>query len=31
MRSVDVKTLYELVGTGAQVVVTEGHLKETGL
>lgn len=31
MRSVDVKTLYELVGTGAQVLVTQGHLKETGL
>ena len=31
MRSVDVKSLYELVGTGAEVLVTEGHLKESGL
>lgn len=30
MRSVDVKRLYELVGTGAEVLVTEGHLNETG-
>jgi len=31
MRSVDVKRLYELVGTGAEVLVTEGHLNKTGL
>lgn len=31
MRSVDVKRLYELVGTGAEVLVTEGHLNETEL
>ena len=31
MSSADVINLYELVGTGAQVVVIEGHLKETGL
>jgi hypothetical protein len=30
MRSIDVKRLYELVGTGAEVLVTEGHLNETG-
>jgi len=28
MRSADVKQLYELVGTGAHVLVTEEHLKE---
>jgi len=26
-----VKKLYELVGTGARVTITDGHLKETGL
>ena len=30
MRSSDVKNLYELVGTGAQVTITEDHLKVTG-
>jgi lipoprotein-anchoring transpeptidase ErfK/SrfK len=30
MRSSDVKNLYELVGTGAQVTITEEHLKVTG-
>lgn len=31
MSSSDVKKLYELVGTGARVTITDGHLKETGL
>jgi lipoprotein-anchoring transpeptidase ErfK/SrfK len=30
MRSSDVKNLYEFVGTGAQVTITEEHLKVTG-